>query len=181
MNITFKEVTERTKKATLMRHFTKAYFGEVIKLEEAIFARSSKFICAYDGPNELGFVRIVYYGKTEIDKKCSAIWGAADGYVRHEYRGMNVLKNLLIHVIQNYDVCMILIKEATYKENLAYYKSLGFSSVIAHESDEELVRVSLKKFAHIINKHEFFSLPKKLMNMDTSGSIKALTNRSLGP
>jgi hypothetical protein len=94
MNITFKEVTERTKKATLMRHFTKAYFGEVITLEEAIFGQASKFICAYDGPNELGFVRIVYYGKTEIDKKYSAIWGASDGYVRPEYRGMNVLKNL---------------------------------------------------------------------------------------
>jgi hypothetical protein len=76
---------------------------------------------------------------------------------------------------------MILIKEATYKENLAYYKSLGFSSVISHERDGELVRVSLKKSAYIINKHESFSLPKKLMTMVTSGSIKALTNRSLGP
>jgi hypothetical protein len=181
MSITFREVSERAKKATLIRHFTKEYFGECGKIDEAVLGPSSKFICAYDGPNELGFVRIVCYATGDIGQKDTAIWSASDGYVRKEYRSRGVLKSLISYVIQKYGVCLILIKSVTYKENRAYYESLGFSYVMRHESDEELVRVSLKEFSHIIDRVASFERPKKLMTMGTSGSINALMNRSLGP
>lgn len=121
----FIEIHQLTEKKKWQNRFIKAYGA--IDPNANMFGTNSRFILAIENGKELGFVRINDKSSFFSIHTSMPVWNITDAYVKPAYRHKGVLKALIQHVIENYDVRMIYMTTDRFMDNLDYYRSLGFT------------------------------------------------------
>lgn len=130
MNI--KEIHLISEKNKWFDQFRKGYSGGCSKkMSSRCFNESfSRFLVATENGKEMGFIRIV--SADDIGPGFNGVWELAEAYVKPPYRGNGVLRELLIHSIDFYNVKMVNLTEDRFSNNYSYYHSLGFTSFVVN-------------------------------------------------
>lgn len=128
MNI--KEIHLMSEKTKWMEQFRKGYSGGCSKqLPHGVFNESGcKFLVAYENGKEMGFIRIIEANK--FGPKFKGVWELAEAYIKPPYRSNGVLRELLIHSMDFFNVQMVHITEDRFSDNYSYYHSLGFTAFV---------------------------------------------------
>jgi hypothetical protein len=127
MDISFKEIHTLSEKQKWMRRFFNSYSGEVRNENEKMYANGVRFVLALSGNKELGFARVNDKSNYFTGFTNEPVWNLTDAYIKPAYRGNGVLRQLIMHVIDNYNVKMLLMDADRFEENLLYYEILGFT------------------------------------------------------
>lgn len=128
MNI--KEIHKMSEKDKWFDQFRKAYTGGCVKKmgSTAYDENRSRFLVAVENGKEMGFVRLT--SAVSLNSSFSGVWELSEAYIKPPYRGNGVLRDLLIHAIDFYNVQMVHITQDRYEDNLQYYHSLGFTAFV---------------------------------------------------
>jgi len=131
----FIEIHQLADKKKWATRFMKQYKGEINPNAYA-YGTNSRYILAIENGKELGFVRINDKSYRFQMFTSVPVWNITDAYVKPAYRHNGVLKALIQHVIENYNVRMIYMTTDRFINNLDYYRSLGFTFYYAVKETE---------------------------------------------
>lgn len=129
-SLNYKELTLLAEKKKWIKRFRKAYPGLLRAETNHLYTNSSKFIVAYCGMREIGFLRLT--NETGIFSAFTKeeIWDITDGYVKPAYQGVGVLQALIQHVIANEHAKSVTLAYEIAEQHASYYKMMGFSVVL---------------------------------------------------
>lgn len=130
MNI--KEIHLMSEKTKWFEQFRKGYSGGCSKKMNPISYNEnfSRFLVATENGKEMGFIRIV--SAEDMGPGFNGVWELAEAYVKPPYRSNGVLRELLIHSIDFYNVKMVNLTEDRFSKNYSYYHSLGFTAFVSN-------------------------------------------------
>lgn len=129
MNI--KEIHKMSEKDKWFDQFRKAYSGGCVKKMSsyAYDERFSRFLVAVKDGKEMGYIRIS--SAERLTPEFRGTWVLSEAYIKPPYRGDGVLRELLIHSIDYFNVKMVHLTEDRYSKNFSYYSSLGFTAFVS--------------------------------------------------
>jgi GNAT superfamily N-acetyltransferase len=127
MEIDFRELTKLAEKMKWMECFTKNYSDGVCTTTSGHFdPTNTKFIVATAANKDVGYVGLVKHSYRfplgNVD-----IWVLETAYVKPKYRSLGVLKKLIAHATEVYDIKKIHIEDYRFFDNQHYYECLGFT------------------------------------------------------
>jgi GNAT superfamily N-acetyltransferase len=153
MNISFKEITMLADKRKWMKRFFRDYSGEYKKENPNMYLKTVKFVIVVSEDKELGFARINDKSGFFANQTSDAVWNLTDAYVKPAYRGKGVLRELISHLIANYNVKMLYMETDRFHKNLFYYQTLGFTKYYTVQNDL-MVWAFLKEFWPVVEPRE---------------------------
>jgi GNAT superfamily N-acetyltransferase len=127
MEVDLRELTKLAEKMKWMECFTKSYSeGVCATTLEHFDSKKTKFIVASIDNKDVGYVGLVKHSyqfpRGDID-----IWVLETAYVKPKYRSLGVLKKMIAHATEVYDIKQIHLEAYRFYENQYYYECLGFT------------------------------------------------------
>jgi hypothetical protein len=152
-NLRLVKITSKKQKLKWNNIFRGSYQGGLRKAPKETFKDDvSQFFVVKSNNFELGFIRISNYSWRFSRVTNKPIWSASDAYVKPGYRSRGVLRFMLSEVVSKHSVVQAYLEETRLKQNIEYYKSLGFSRVIRGYQDG-LVFVLQDEFAQSLRNY----------------------------
>ncbi len=127
LKISFKELTKNADKHKWNSLFNRGYSEKVRNANAYELSQNAIFLLAYDGNKELGYLRMTRHTEFAAYGASENIYCVSEAYVKHAYRNNGVLREMLKHVIKNYNVKMIYLDVERAEMYRGYYASLGFT------------------------------------------------------